>query len=278
LEEIGLKVDLHIHTTFSDGRFTPAEVVKKSHVIGLKAIAITDHDTVEGIPQAMEEARKYNDIEVIPGLEINTYYNGQEVHILGYFIEYNKPDLKKILTDLLQKRIERAKKMTEKLKQLGIDISFEEIKARATGPSLGRPHVARVLIDKGYAKCIEDAFEKFLNPGRPAYVPRHKLTPFNAVDIIKQSKGIPVLAHPGLLCEKHIIHELIDYGIMGIEVYHKDHTIEQVKYYMNFASDRGLLMTGGSDSHGETPLLLGTLDIPWEFVLKLKQEKSRCCM
>ncbi|HHW02782.1 MAG TPA: PHP domain-containing protein [Thermoanaerobacterales bacterium] len=273
-----MKVDLHIHTTFSDGRLTPAEVVKISHEMGLRAIAITDHDTVEGIPYAIEESRKYKNIEVIPGIEINTYYSDQEVHILGYFIEYNNVELKKKLSDLLQKRIERTRKITEKLIQLGINITFEEIKSRAQGPSIGRPHVARALIDKGYANSIEDAFDKFLNPGRPAYVPRYKITPFDAVDIIKLSNGIPVLAHPGLLGKKQIINELIDYGIMGIEVYHKDHNMEQVKYYMNIASEKKLLMTGGSDSHGETPLLLGTLDIPREFVLELKYEKNKCCM
>jgi len=272
-----LKVDLHIHTTFSDGKLTPAEIVQKSRELGLRAIAITDHDTVDGIPQALE-AGKREAMEVIPGIEINTYYDGQEIHILGYYIEYDKPGLKKTLSYLLQKRSERVEKIVGKLKQLGINIGFDEIKLKAGGPSLGRPHVARALIDKGYAESIEDAFDKFLNPGRPAYVERYKLTPFDAVDIIKKSKGIPVLAHPGLLSQKQIIGQLTDYGILGIEVYHKDHTSEQIKFFMELASAKGLLMTGGSDSHGESPLLLGSLDVPWEFVLKLKNKKQDGCI
>lgn len=273
-----MKIDLHIHTTFSDGKLTPAEVVRKSRALGLKAIAITDHDTVDGIPWAIDEAKKYKDIEVVPGIEINTYYDGQEIHILGYYIDYDTTELKNILLNLLQKRLARAVRIAEKLKKLGIDISFDEINEKATGPSLGRPHIAQILIEKGYAESMEEAFEKFLNPGRPAFVPRYKLTPFNAIDIIKKSKGIPVLAHPGLLYKTQIIKELVDYGIMGIEVYHKDHTSAQVKSLIDFATRKKLLMTGGSDSHGESPLLLGTLDVPWEFLPKLKHQKTKGCI
>lgn len=271
-----MKVDLHIHTTFSDGRLTPSEVVKISHERGLKFIAITDHDTVDGIPEALDEERKLGSPEVIPGIEINTNYHDDEVHILGYFIDYEKSYLKQLLGELLKKRIERTRRIAEKLNQIGINISFEEIKLKAPGPAIGRPHVAMALIEKGYTCSIEDAFERYLNPGRPAYVERHKLSPFDAIDIIKKSDGIPVLAHPGLLHDKKIIDELIKGGIMGIEVYHKDHDKSLVAHYMKLAKENNLLMTGGSDSHGETPLLLGTLNIPVEFALKLKKRKN--CM
>ncbi|MCR4430588.1 MAG: PHP domain-containing protein [Tepidanaerobacteraceae bacterium] len=273
-----MKIDLHIHTTFSDGRLTPVEVVQTSRILGLKAIAITDHDTVDGIQLAVDEAEKYKDIEVVPGIEINTYYKEQDVHILGYYIDYKSTELRNILSNILQKRLARVLKIAEKLKQLGIDIGFDEINKKAAGPSLGRPHIAQVLIEKGYAASMEEAFVKFLNPDRPAFVPRYKLTPFNAVDIIKKSKGIPVLAHPGLLYEMQIIKDLVDYGIMGIEVYHKNHTPSQVDFLIDFATRKNLLMTGGSDSHGEYPLLLGTLDVPWGFLQRLKYKKSEGCL
>lgn len=270
-----MKIDLHIHTTFSDGKLTPAQIVQKSQAIGLKAIAITDHDTANGIPPAIDEANKYRNIEVVPGIEINTYYNGEEIHILGYYIDYDSAELKYILSDILKKRVERAVKIVEKLKQLGINISFNDISKKATGPSIGRPHIAQILIEKGYVESMEEAFEKFLNPGSPAYVPRYKLTPFYAIDLIKKSRGIPVLAHPGLLHSNQIIDELVDYGIMGIEVYHKDHTYVQVKALIDFATEKNLLMTGGSDCHGDYPLLLGTLDVPYEFLQRLKDKKSK---
>ncbi|WP_422448737.1 PHP domain-containing protein [Thermoanaerobacterium sp. DL9XJH110] len=268
-----MKVDLHIHTVFSDGLLTPGQVVNEAHRLNLKAIAITDHDTTDGIPEAVEQAKKFPAMEVIPGIEINSYYNDEEVHILGYYIDYKGSYLKGVLQNLQAKRVKRAMTIVEKLKEMDINVSFENVRKKARGPSIGRPHIAAVLVENGYADSIEDAFEKYLNPGRPAYVPREKLTPFDAVDIIKKAEGIPVLAHPGLLEKKEIIDQLVEYGIMGVEAYHKDHSKQQTDYFIKFASSRGLTITGGSDSHGECPLLLGTVDASFECVRELKKLK-----
>ncbi|MCG1011792.1 PHP domain-containing protein [Tepidanaerobacter sp. GT38] len=267
-----MKVDLHIHTTYSDGLLTPEQVVKKAIDRNLQAIAITDHDTVDGILPAIIEARKYEGFEVIPGIELSTYYDGQEVHILGYYIDYKDLNLKKELLDLQQNRQQRLEKIIYKLNNIGVLINIKDVQEKARGSSVGRPHVALALIEKGYVTSIKEAFDKYLSKGRPAYVPRKKLTPSDAIKLIKNSDGIPVLAHPGLLENDSIIHELIESGIMGIEVIHKDHTQIHTDCYTKLALENNLLLTGGSDSHGEEPLLLGTLNVPIEYVTKLKDK------
>jgi predicted metal-dependent phosphoesterase TrpH len=265
-----MKVDLHLHTTCSDGLFTPQQLVKKAYELNLKAIAITDHDTVDGILPAIIEANRYKDLEVIPGIELSTHCNGQEVHILGYYIDYENFHLKEQLLDLQQNRIKRLEKILTKLNDIDIQIKYDDVYKYSRGTSVGRPHVALALVEKGYVSSIKEAFDKFLAKGRPAYVPRKKLTPIDAIKLIKECRGIPVLAHPGLLEDDSIISELITNGIMGIEVIHKDHTKDDTAYYTKLALENNLLLTGGSDSHGEEPLLLGTLDIPFKYAARLK--------
>lgn len=269
-----MKVDLHLHTTYSDGLLTPEEVVRKAVALGLQTIAITDHDTVDGILPAIVEVRKYKGFEVIPGIELSSHCNGQEVHILGYYIDYEDLNLQKILLDLQENRKKRLEKIIVKLNNMGINIDIKDVQKKALGSSLGRPHIALALMEKGHVSSTKEAFEKYLAKGRPAYVPRKKLTPFDAIKIIKESGGIPVLAHPGLLEDDSIIPELISNGLMGIEVIHKEHTEAQTAYYTNVALAKNLLLTGGSDSHGEEPLLLGTLNVPYEYVDKLKEARS----
>lgn len=266
-------IDLHVHTTFSDGLLTPEQVVKMAIKLNLKAIAITDHDTVDGIRPALDEAKKYTGFEVVPGVELSTDWNNEEIHILGYYIDYNNSNLRTVLLSFQQKRRKRIEEIIAKLKNMGINISIEDVCAKSKGSSLGRPHIALVLVEKGYVGSVQEAFKNYLNKGKPAYVPKEKLTPFSAIDIIKQNSGIPVLAHPGLLEDNSIINELISYGIMGIEVVHKSHNKPQVAYYTKLALDNNLLLTGGSDSHGETPLLLGSFDIPLDYFYRLKEIK-----
>lgn len=273
-----MKIDLHIHTTYSDGLLTPAQVIREAFRLNLKAIAITDHDTIDGISPALNEAEKYHGLEVIPGVELSTDLDGEEVHILGYYLNYNDLNLRTTLVSFQQERKARLEKIITKLNSIGVDISIKDVFVKSHGASLGRPHVALAMIEKGYAGSVQEAFEKYLNKGKPAYVPREKLTPLNAINIIKQSNGIPVLAHPGLLGDQSIINKILEYGIMGIEVIHSDHSPAQTAHYKKLALDNNLLLTGGSDSHGETPLLLGSLDVPLKYASKLKEAKKALTM
>jgi len=266
-----MKVDLHIHTTFSDGLLKPEEVVKKAYELNLQAIAITDHDTVDGVLPAIIESRKYKGLEVIPGIELSTYHGDQEVHILGYYINYNDLALKKVLLDLQQNRKIRLEKILAKLNDINIKVDILDVYKFSKGASIGRPHIALAMMERGYVSSIKEAFEKYLGKGKTAYVPRRKLLPSDAIKLIIKSNGIPVLAHPGLLENDTIIPELINNGIMGIEVIHKEHMQDDISCYTKLAQENNLLLTGGSDSHGETPLLLGSLNIPLEYAIKLKE-------
>ncbi|MCG0276059.1 MAG: PHP domain-containing protein [Thermosediminibacteraceae bacterium] len=268
-----MKVDLHLHTTFSDGSLTPEQVVDTANSLNLRAIAITDHDTVDGIVPAIERAKIYRNFEVVPGIEINSFYCEEEVHILGYYIDYWSTTLRSALKVMQKERIERVKKIIEKLQKLGVEITFEEVEAKASGLSIGRPHIAMALIEKKIVSSVEEAFQLYLGPGKPAYVPREKLSPYHAVDLIKKSGGITVLAHPGMLKNQVIVKSLIDYGVHGIEVYHKEHDEEKVKYFKNLAKKYGLLMTGGSDCHGK-PLIMGSQPVPYKYVVQLKHFKN----
>lgn len=268
-----LDADLHIHTTCSDGKMSPEQVVKKANKLNLLAISITDHDTVNGISHAINTAKGL-EIEVIPGIEINTDYNHQEIHILGYYIDYNSNYLKNVLNDLQSKRKLRAAKIVRKLNDIDIDITFKEVKEKSTGQSIGRPHIAQVLIDRGYVKTIKDAFDLYIGRNKPAYVPRNKLSPFDAIKIVKRSKGIPVLAHPGHLKDHEIIIKLKKYGLAGLEVFHRDHNLEQIVHYKKIAIKNNLLITGGSDFHGNEPMQLGKYGIDKKLLLKLKKYKG----
>lgn len=270
-----MSVDLHLHTTFSDGALTPLQVVNIAHELNLKAIAITDHDTIDGIPEALQASSNHPDLEVIPGIELSTFLNNEEVHILGYYIDYKNPNLTKTLAHLQEEREERVIKIVNKLNELGINISYREVRERSLGKSIGRPHIATVLTEKGYTRSVSDAFSKYLVPGQPAYIPRQKISPPFAIDLIKQSHGIPVLAHPGLLTDQDIIFDLIKHGIMGIEVYHTDHSEDQTSYFEKLATNYNLLITGGSDCHGRDPLLIGTLPIPEKLIFSLKESRKK---
>lgn len=272
-----MRVDLHVHTAFSDGTLTPEQAVDTAYSLKLRAIAITDHDTVEGIKPALDRAKEYSSFEVIPGIEINAFYLNEEIHILGYYIDWENDFLRSTLKSLQEERVERIKKIVKKLNDMGIEISFEDILAKASGSSVGRPHVAAALVEKKIVSSIKEAFDLYLDKGKPAFVPREKITPHYAVDVLKKSGGIPVLAHPGKIKDQSIVKSLIDYGIQGIEVYHKDHDEEMVQHYKKIASKYGLLMTGGSDCHGK-PLIMGSQPVPYEYVTQLKQIKKQLCI
>lgn len=267
--------DLHLHTTASDGTLTPTQVVEKAKKMGFKAIAITDHDTIDGIIEGIE-AGKNMDIEVIPGIEFNTHVFGKEVHILGYLCDLKDQSFIGLMEYLKKIRRQRVTEIINKLRELGIDITLEEvIQGNLETTAIGRPHIAKGLVERGYVRSLREAFDKYLGMNGSAYVYRNKLTPHEAVKKIREAKGIPVLAHPFLVGDDNIINELMPAGLLGIEVYHTDHYPEQNEHYLRLAKKFNLLVTGGSDDHGtmfDHPLM-GKVRLPYYYVEQLKKQK-----
>ncbi|MDD2619108.1 MAG: PHP domain-containing protein [Syntrophomonadaceae bacterium] len=245
--------DLHVHTSASDGILSPLEIIDLAVKLNIKGIAITDHDTVDGLqPALLYKKEKQLNIDIIAGIEMNTEYEEEEVHILGYFIDFYDLRLKKRLEEIRIARFERAEKMIDKLKKLGLLISLEQVQCMAKGDLIGRPHIASALIQNGYVFTITEAFNRFIGKGRPAYVNRYKFMPEEAIDLIKTSGGIPVLAHPGLISNQKTITNIIQLGIQGIEVYYPQHNESQIEYFLGISRTNNLLITGGSDYHGNT--------------------------
>lgn len=242
-------IDMHTHSTFSDGIYSPSELVDYAVEKGLSGIAITDHDTVDGIEEAKQRAAVHEDFIVIPGIELSTEYNNEDVHILGYMIDYKKEHLSKLLQRLQNTRDSRAIKIVDRLKKLGIKISYKDVVEMSGDGVIGRLHIARSMIRKGYVQTIGDAFTKYLAKGAPAYVPKHRLTPECAINTIRKAGGFSVVAHPGLLKSESILDYLIDLDIDGIEAYHPKHSKEQSKRYLKLAEKYNLFVTGGSDFH-----------------------------
>jgi hypothetical protein len=266
-----MSADLHIHTNFSDGILSPEDIIRKARDAGLACIAITDHDTVDGIPSAIIEGRKLG-VKVVPGIEFTTDVPGTEIHILGYFLDYKAGWLLELLKKIRFDRVNRIYKMVEKLKKLGVDIEADEILKLVDLGSVGRPHVARVLVQKGKVGSIQEAFNRYLDFNAPAYVPHFKLTPAEAVKTIIKAGGVPVYAHPGISADDGIIPELVKAGLAGIEVYYSKHSDFQVNHYLTIAEKYGLVVTGGSDFHGSLmrDFSLGQVTVPDELVEKLE--------
>lgn len=244
-----MRIDLHVHTNASDGLFAPAEVVRKAREAGLSALGIADHDTVNGVEEALQAAGEER-IEVVPAVEINAYHGAFEYHILGYFLDHRDERLGRALAALREARIVRMRRIVQKLGALGMEVDSEEILAAAGGGSVGRPHIARVLLQRRHVSSMREAFDRFIGEGKPAYAPRSKLAPKEAIALIREAGGVAVLAHPGLWGGDELIPQLAAWGIAGIEVYTPDHTGAQRERYRGFARDLGLIQTGGSDYHG----------------------------
>lgn len=268
--------DLHTHSIASDGTKRPSEVVRLAKEHDLNAIALTDHDTIDGVKEAIESAQKHG-IEVIPGIELNSNDGEQDVHILGYFINYNDEIFKKKLDTIIKLRVDRGKQIIEKLNEINIDISIEDVLEFTNEKFIGRPHIARAMVKKGYAETVKDAFDKFIGEGGPAFVKRYILHPFESIHYIIENGAVPVLAHPALLKNNNIIEELVKNGLMGIEVYHSKHSSSESEYYLKKAKEFGLLITGGSDFHGievDGKQLLGTVKLDYKFVELLKYKSK----
>lgn len=265
--------DLHIHTTKSDGTCEPYEVVKLAKNTGLEVIAITDHDTLDGIDEAKEASKLYG-MEIIPGIELNSYDDKQDVHILGYFVDYKNNNFIKNLKIIRESRIIRAKQIISKLNEMNINITYNDVLVYSKESFIGRPHIARALVKAGYVKNVKEAFDKYIGENGPAYVKRYRLHPFESIKMIVEAGGIPVLAHPGLLIDKEIIKHLIANGLKGIEVYHSKHSKSDTELFKNFALENNLLITGGSDFHGvdvDGEYLLGTVKLDYKYIEKLKE-------
>lgn len=267
------KTDLHVHTTASDGAYSPREVVHLASRKGISYLGITDHDTIAGLAEAAEECSRYA-VVFIPGIEFSTIFEEYEMHILGYNFDWKNERLSNTVYQLQQARTNRIKKMLVKLADLNIFVEMEEVRAKASAQNLGRVHLALVLIDKGVVSSIEEAFAKYLNKGCPAFVPRYKLTPCLAMDIIKEAQGFPVLAHPGLVGYDQIIPDLVENGLQGLEVYHPRHSKEEINTYLKMAQKYNLIITGGSDFHGherKDMTTFGEMNMPHHSIMQIKK-------
>jgi len=272
-----MRVDLHTHTTASDGLLPPATLVEEAARLGVGILAITDHDTTDGLEEALEAGYALG-VEVIPGVEINTDVQGAEIHVLGYYIDYTSDWFQDALRHLRESRLDRAARMVARLATLGIQLDLQRVLALAHGGSIGRPHIARAMVEAGYISSPEEAFRLYIGRGGPAYVERERFPPEDAVRLILRAGGVPVLAHPGLSNRDGLLPDLIAAGLMGIEVYYPEHSPAQVQHYLNLARKFGLLTTGGTDYHGgdiAPRVHIGSVEVPLEVVEVLKQRAKQ---
>jgi len=266
------KADLHIHSTASDGKLTPADVVLEAARRGLSFIALADHDCIDGIASAQATTRAFPGLKVIPGVEISTDTAEGEVHVLGYFIDYTDPEFNAVLDRFKKSRLQRGEKMVAKLGKLGIHIDWQRVREIADGSSIGRPHIAQAMMEKGYVTSFQQAFSEYLGHNRPAYVERDKMTPEEAVELIIKAEGLPVLAHPLTFPKPEALTaELKGGGLVGLETYYNGYTAEEINRLLTLAQKYELITTGGSDYHGidATETAIGGTDLPIEAVEKL---------
>jgi predicted metal-dependent phosphoesterase TrpH len=265
--------DLHLHTNFSDGTYTPEELVGHAKRVGLSAIALTDHDTVEGCERASSACTQAG-IEFVPGTELTSEVDGNEIHILGYCLDIRNPRLLSGLANFQAVRQERIREMVARLNRISVPLKAEAVFALANCRSPGRPHVARALVQAGICSSLDDAFERFLKKNRPAFVPKFKISAADAVNLIHYAGGAAVFAHPGLNHADEVIPSLVESGLDGIECFHTKHSTGMSEHYLRIADQFQLLVTGGSDCHGESKgkPLIGTVRLP---VLHLEMLKAR---
>lgn len=277
-------VDLHVHSTVSDGTMTPKQVVHYAKEKGLRALALTDHDTIDGLEEAFMAGKTFS-IEVIPGIELAAEYKDVELHILGYYVDHHDSAFLHQLDHWKKAREHRNEKMIVKLNQLGFPITLKDLKNLSKGNVITRAHYGKWFLQKGYVKSISEAFQKYIGADCPGYVRRQLPTPKECISMIKEAKGIPVLAHPFLYSFSDqelsaVLKQLKQEGLRGIEVMHSTHTLHQEKTLWHLAHHYGLLMTGGSDFHGtnkpdiDIGVGKGNLQIPYKMVESLKKESS----
>ena len=279
-------IDLHVHTVISDGTFSPQQVVQLASKRGLKAIAVTDHDAVGGVAPAQEEGQRLG-IEVVSGVELSARSDRGILHILGYFVRIDEPDLLESLAFLSRGRRERIPRILSRLEQNDVFVSNDEVESEAIGGVPGRPHVAAIMLRKGYVSALQEAFDRYLKKGAPAYVEKAKLAPQEAIEVLRKAGGVPVLAHPYSLGQEDphrlegVIRGLMDYGLMGVEAYYPRHTPSQTRLFLDLARRLDLVVTGGSDFHGankpgvELGIIPSVGPLPYRILQSLKEAGNR---
>ena len=276
---MGAIVDLHLHTTASDGRLSPRELVRLVADRGLKQVSISDHDTTEGLAEAFQEAQEHTGLRIIPGIELSTDIPGDEIHMLGYFIQYHEEPFQEILRRFRRGRVDRAREMVEKLVALGIELEWERVQEIAGDGAVGRPHIALALVEKGYCKEPKDAFPEYLGRNGVAYVERHKMTPTEAIQMLIKVGGVPVLAHPAYLADLEAnMPELKAAGLLGMEVYYAKFTPDKIEYLKDLATEYDLIPCGGSDFHGlgnTDEAFPGTMGPPLSTVERLEEAAQK---
>lgn len=267
--------DLHLHSTQSDGRLRPSDVVHIAHQRGLRAISLTDHDTISGISEATDAGEALG-VEVVPGIELSASLDDKDIHILGYFIDHESSALRSKLEIFRNSREDRARKMVAGLQNQGVDISFDEVEQEAQGGAYGRPHIANVLLRKGYARDIYGVFQKYLGYDCPAYVAKFSLHPMDAIGLLHEAGGLAFLAHPSFyMKERHLI-AVIRSGLDGIETSHPNHFEHSITYYKGICRQYGLLESGGSDCHGRVDqIAIGNHAVPYEYVTHMKEKLAK---
>jgi predicted metal-dependent phosphoesterase TrpH len=264
-------IDLHLHTSYSDGLLSPPEMVKHAKTLGLKAIGIVDHDTVDGIVPAIE-AGKDEGVEIVPGVELSSQCDGRDIHIIGYYFDMESPKFKKYLTLFQKERYKRAEKMVKNLNNLGIHVSMDEVEGRAKGNSIGRPHLAEILMEKGYIETFQEAFHKYIGYGSKAYEEKYQIVPEEAIRLISEAKGLSFLAHPGYPIHDDMIFRLIKAGLDGLEIYHPKLDPNRMRHLQDIVREHGLLISGGSDCHGgrNGELCIGKYNVPYSVLEEIK--------
>ena len=278
------RVDLHLHTTVSDGALRPDELVRAAASVEIRVMAVTDHDSVDGIHEA-ERAASGLPIEVIPGIEVSASQGTDEVHVLGYLFDADDPDLRQALSRLQEGRVAHARDMVERLGALGCQLDWDRVMAMAGGSSIGRPHIAKALVELGYVASVDEAFSRFLKRGGPGYVEGRKPLPQEAVSLISAAGGVASLAHPIIVGASdyrldltRLLPAMAEAGLQGIEAYYKGYTPEITAALLALAARYRLVPTGGSDFHGGgvvTDAKLGAVEVPWETVDRLRSRQPR---
>jgi 3',5'-nucleoside bisphosphate phosphatase len=265
-------VDLHVHTNASDGILSPSEVVQIARDKKLRAIAITDHDTTDGFVDALNSLEE-DDLELIPGVELSCMFSGNDVHLLGYLIDYKNPEFVKTIKKFREERLNRGKAMVVKLNELGINLSIETVTAIAGNAAMGRPHIADALLREEFVQTYDEAFARYLGYHAPAYVPKKHLEVEHAINILHLIGGLAVLAHPGTLDHDEYIPLFVEMGLDGLEAYHSLHDRKRIDHYKNICKKYNLIHTGGSDCHGprKGKLLMGTIHVPYECLESMKK-------